>query len=54
MRISSRRRRRGARHEQEREAVMIPFPVAPTIRITIGIVLGMTLGLALTVATAVL
>ncbi len=30
---------------------MIPFPIAPTIRIAIGIVLGMTLGLVLTVAT---
>ncbi len=33
---------------------MIPFPIAPMIRITIGIVLGMMLGLALTVTTAVL
>ncbi len=54
MQISSRQRRRGARQEQEREAVMSTIPIAPTIRITIGILLGMTLGLALTVATAVL
>jgi hypothetical protein len=52
MRIS--RRRRGARQEQEREAVMSTIPIAPTIRITIGIVLGMTLGLALTVVAAIL
>ncbi len=54
MRISSRQRRRGARQEQEREAVMNTIPIAPTIRVTIGILLGMALGLALMATTAIL
>ncbi len=52
MRIS--RRRRGARQDQEREAVMSTIPIAPAVRVTIGIVPGMTLGLALTVVAAIL